>query len=159
LQLSRGTCHRLRQTARTAGVVTPIQLEQARIQVITDSLNIVAIRGHYHAAEQLTNYLHLKALLAGIITERNLSPGADVGTSRASVLPLFKLQQLSCLRLRVAVLEAYTAETRQISLVGFTVKSIQVAYLRAVSAASKVAYKRPSALSKLKSTFLTQKKY
>jgi membrane fusion protein (multidrug efflux system) len=89
-----------------------MQLEQARIQVITDRLNIATTRVHYRAAEQLTNYLHLKAPFAGVITERNLSPGAAVGTSGAAVLPLFKLRQLSRLRLRVAVPEAYTAKIR-----------------------------------------------
>lgn len=122
-QSSRGTYRRLRQTARTAGAIAPLQLEQARIQVLTDSLNVAAARSHYRAAEQLTNYLHLTAPFAGVITERNLSPGAAVGASGAAALPLFKLRQLNRLRLRVAVPEAYVAEMRQGSPVGFTVKS------------------------------------
>jgi membrane fusion protein (multidrug efflux system) len=98
LQSSRGTYRRLRQTARTAGAVAPMQLEQARIQVITDSLNIAATRAHYRAAEQFTNYLHLKAPFAGVITEHNLSPGAAVETSEATVLPLPPASACSCTR-------------------------------------------------------------
>lgn len=122
LQSSRGTYHRLRQTARTAGAIAPLQLAQARTQVITDSLNVAAAQSHYNAAKQMTNYLHLTAPFSGVITERNLSPGAAVGTGGAGALPLFKLRQLSRLRLRVAVPEAYVAEMHQGSPVKFSVK-------------------------------------
>ena len=123
LQSSRGTYQRLRQTARTAGAIAPLQLAQARTQVITDSLNVAAARSHYNAAKQMTDYLHLTAPFAGVITERNLSPGAAVGASGPGALPLFKLRQLSRLRLRVAVPEAYVAEMRQGNPVEFSVKS------------------------------------
>ena len=123
LQSSRGTYQRLRQTARTAGAIAPLQLAQARTQVITDSLNVAAAHSHYRAAEQMTNYLHLTAPFAGVITERNLSPGAAVGTGSTGALPLFRLRQLSRLRLRVAVPEAYVADMRQSNPVDFSVKS------------------------------------
>ncbi len=122
-QSSRGTYQRLHQTARTAGAVSPLQLAQARTQVVTDSLNVAAARSHYNAAKQMTDYLHLNAPFAGVITERNLSPGAAVGTGGPGTLPLFKLRQLSRLRLRVAVPEAYVAEVHQGSPVQFSVKS------------------------------------
>jgi membrane fusion protein (multidrug efflux system) len=123
LQSSRGSYQRLRQTARTAGAIAPLQLAQARTQVITDSLNVAAAHSHYNAARQMTNYLHLTAPFAGVITERNLSPGAAVGASSPGALPLFKLRQLSRLRLRVAVPEAYVADMRQGGSVQFSVKS------------------------------------
>jgi RND family efflux transporter MFP subunit len=121
-QSSRGAYQRLHQTARTAGAVAPLQLAQARTQVVTDSLNVAAARSHYNAAKQMTDYLHLTAPFAGVITERNLSPGAAVGASGPGALPLFKLRQLSRLRLRVAVPEAYVAEIHQGSPVNFSVK-------------------------------------
>ena len=123
LQASRGTYQRLRQTARTAGAIAPLQLAQARTQVITDSLNVAAARSHYNAARQMTDYLHLTAPFAGVITERNLSPGAAVGANGPGALPLFKLRQLNRLRLRVAVPEAYVADMRQGNPVQFCVKS------------------------------------
>ena len=122
-QASRGTYRRLRQTARTAGAVSPLQLDQTRAQATSDSLNVAAARAHYRAAAQMSAYLHLTAPFAGVITERNLSPGAAVGASGLGALPLFRLRQLSRLRLRVAVPEAYVADVHQGSLVQFTVKS------------------------------------
>lgn len=121
-QSSRGAYQRLRQTARTAGAIAPLQLAQARTQAITDSLNVAAARSHYNAAKQMTDYLHLTAPFAGVITERNLSPGAAVGAGGPGAQPLFRLRQLSRLRLRVAVPEAYVAEVHQGAPVAFTVK-------------------------------------
>jgi RND family efflux transporter MFP subunit len=120
---SRGSYRRLRQTARTAGAVAPLSLTQTRVQALSDSLNVVAARAHYRAAAQMAAYLHLTAPFAGVITDRNLSPGAAVGPGSGATLPLFKLRQLSRLRLRVAVPEAYVADLHQGGAVQFTVKS------------------------------------
>jgi RND family efflux transporter MFP subunit len=120
---SRGSYRRLRQTARTAGAVAPLNLTQTRVQALSDSLNVVAARAHYRAAAQMAAYLHLTAPFTGVITDRNLSPGAAVGPGSGATLPLFKLRQLSRLRLRVAVPEAYVADLHQGGAVQFTVKS------------------------------------
>ena len=122
-QGSRGSYRRLRQTARTAGAVAPLSLSQTRVQAVSDSLNVVAAHAHYRAAAQMAAYLHLTAPFAGVITDRNLSPGAAVGPGGTAALPLFKLRQLSRLRLRVAVPEAYVADLHQGGAVQFTVKS------------------------------------
>jgi RND family efflux transporter MFP subunit len=120
---SRGSYRRLRQTARTAGAVAPLSLTQTRVQALSDSLNVVAARAHYRAAAQMAAYLHLTAPFAGVITDRNLSPGAAVGPGSGATLPLFKIRQLSRLRLRVAVPEAYVADLHQGGAVQFSVKS------------------------------------
>jgi membrane fusion protein (multidrug efflux system) len=120
-QGSRGSYRRLRQTARTAGAVAPLSLAQTRVQAVSDSLNVVAAHAHYRAAAQMAAYLHLTAPFDGVITDRNLSPGAAVAPG--SALPLFKLRQLSRLRLRVAVPEAYVADLHEGGAVQFTVKS------------------------------------
>jgi membrane fusion protein (multidrug efflux system) len=120
---SQGSYRRLRQTARTAGAVAPLSLAQTRVQAVGHCLNIVAAHAHYRAAAQMAAYLHLTAPFAGVITDRNLSPGAAVGPGGAGALPLFKLRQLSRLRLRVAVPEAYVADLHPGGTVQFSVKS------------------------------------
>ena len=122
-QASRGTYRRLRQTARTAGAVSPLALDQARTQATSDSLNVVAARAHYQAAAQMAAYLRITAPLAGVITERNAAPGALVGPGGQSTVPLFRLKQLSRLRLRVAVPEAYVGDIHAGSPVQFTVRT------------------------------------
>lgn len=69
----------------------------------------------------MSAYLHLTAPFTGVITERNISPGAAVGTSTPGALPLFRLRQLN--RLRVAVPKAYVADLNQGGPVQFSVKS------------------------------------
>lgn len=122
-QASRGTFRRLRQTARTAGAVSPLNLDQARTQATSDSLNVVAARAHYQAAAQMAAYLRLTAPMAGVITERNAAPGALVGPGGQSAVPLFRLKQLSRLRLRVAVPEAYVGDIHAGSPVQFNVRT------------------------------------
>ncbi|AWM32511.1 efflux RND transporter periplasmic adaptor subunit [Hymenobacter nivis] len=122
-QASRGTYRRLRQTARTAGAVSPLSLDQARTQATSDSLNVVAARAHYQAAAQMAAYLRLTAPMAGVITERNAAPGALVGPGGQSTVPLFRLKQLSRLRLRVAVPEAYVGDIHQGAPVQFNVRT------------------------------------
>ncbi|MGI4863343.1 MAG: efflux RND transporter periplasmic adaptor subunit [Janthinobacterium lividum] len=123
-QASRGTFRRLRQTARTAGAVSPLALDQARTQATSDSLNVVAARAHYQAAAQMAAYLRITAPMAGVITERNAAPGALVGPGGGqSAVPLFRLKQLSRLRLRVAVPEAYVGDIHAGSPVQFNVRT------------------------------------
>ena len=123
-QASKGTFRRLRQTARTAGAVSPLALDQARTQATSDSLNVVAARSHYQAAAQMAAYLRITAPMAGVITERNAAPGALVGPGGGqSAVPLFRLKQLSRLRLRVAVPEAYVGDIHAGAPVQFNVRT------------------------------------
>lgn len=122
-QASRGNYRRLRQTALTAGAVSPLALDQARTQATSDSLNVVAARAHYQAAAQMAAYLRLTAPMAGVITERNAAPGALVGPGGQNAVPLFQLKQLSRLRLRVAVPEAYVGDIHAGSPVQFNVRT------------------------------------
>jgi len=122
-QASRGTFRRLRQTARTAGAISPLALDQARTQAASDSLSVMAASAHYQAAAQMADYLRITAPMAGVITERNAAPGALVGPGGQSATPLFRLKQLSRLRLRVAVPEAYVGDIHVGAPVQFNVRT------------------------------------
>jgi membrane fusion protein (multidrug efflux system) len=84
---------------------------------------VVAARSHYQAAAQMAAYLRITAPLTGVITERNASPGALVGPGGQSAVPLFRLKQLSRLRLRIAVPEAYVGDIQAGSPVQFNVRT------------------------------------
>ena len=119
---SRGSYRRLRQTARTPGAVSPLNLDEARTRTATDSLGVVAARAHYQAAGQMAAYLRITAPFAGVITERRLAAGAFVGPGGQAAVPLFKLQQIDRLRLRLAVPEAYVGDIRAGGPVRFNVR-------------------------------------
>ena len=70
------------------------------------------------AVKDLQQYLTIKAPFDGIITERNVHPGALVGQGSATT-PLLRLHQVSRLRLVIGVPEA---------LVGAMVKGARVAF-------------------------------
>ena len=119
---SRGSFRRLRQTARTPGAVSPLNLDEARTRTASDSLAVVAARAHYQAAGQMAAYLRITAPFAGVITERSLAAGAFVGPGGQAAVPLFKLKQIDRLRLRLAVPEAYVGDIKTGAPVQFNVR-------------------------------------
>src|SRR5205807_956360 len=72
------------------------------------------------SVRDLEQYLTLKAPFDGMITERNVHPGALVGPGTGST-PLLRLHQLSRLRLVVAVPEALVGAIVKGARVPFTV--------------------------------------
>ena len=71
------------------------------------------------------NYLQIRAPFSGVITARNVNPGAYVGPSgKGSELPLFTLQEQKKLRLVISVPEAYTGYLNHKNEVSFTVKAL-----------------------------------
>src|SRR5207245_4194100 len=89
---------------------------QAHVRYDDDSIK--AAEAQAQAVKDLGQYLQIKAPFDGIFTERNVHPGALVGPGSGST-PLFRLHQITRLRLVVAVPEA---------LVGAIVKAARGAY-------------------------------
>ena len=120
-----GTYDRLKAASATPGVVAEndvvvaqktVEAAQALVRSYEDSIK--AANAQVQAVKDLQQYLTIKAPFAGIITERNVHPGALVGPG-STAAPLLRLHQVSRLRLVVAVPEA---------LVGATVKGARVAF-------------------------------
>jgi membrane fusion protein, multidrug efflux system len=121
---AQSTYDRLKAASATPGVVAEndvvvaqktAEAAQALVRSYEDSIK--AAQAQVQSVKDLAQYLTLKAPFDGIITERNVHPGALVGPGTGA--PLLKLHQISRLRLVVAVPEA---------LVGATVKSARVAF-------------------------------
>lgn len=120
---TKGKFVRLKQTNKTAGAVSPYDMDLTRTSYTSDSLGYLAAKSKYDAVRQLADYLKITAPFDGIITERALAPGAFVGPNDKQGLPLYKLKKETKLRLHVAVPEKYLAEITQGELVKFQVKS------------------------------------
>ena len=117
---AQSTYDRLKAASATPGVVAEndvvvaqktAEAAQALVRSYEDSIKAAQ-------AQVLEQYLTLKAPFDGIITERNIHPGALVGPGTGST-PLLRLHQVSRLRLVVAVPEA---------LVGAMVKGARVPF-------------------------------
>jgi len=122
---AQSTYGRLKAASATPGVIAEndvivaqktVEAAEALERSYEDSIK--AARAQAQAVKDLGQYLQIKAPFDGIITERNVHPGALVGPGSGST-PLLRLHQITRLRLVVAVPEA---------LVGAIVKGARVPF-------------------------------
>ncbi|HZL93182.1 MAG TPA: efflux RND transporter periplasmic adaptor subunit [Vicinamibacterales bacterium] len=126
----KGTFARLKAASATPGVVAGNDVviaektaDGSANQVLAAEQSVEAARQALNAIRDMEGYLRMTAPFAGVITERNVHPGALVGpsTSGAGATPLLRLVDTDRLRLVVPVPEAYTAEMRPGAEIPFTV--------------------------------------
>lgn len=138
LAASTATFNRLKAASATPGVISGNELEnaqrtmeaeQARVQFYKESEKPIAaqvnaltesekaLRASVKTVAVNQSYLQIAAPFAGTITERFLHPGALSGTTQ----PVLRLQQITRLRLVVAVPEAELASVSKGTRVEFTV--------------------------------------
>jgi len=127
LASAQSTYDRLKAASATPGVVAENDVvvaqktvEGAQALVRSYENSIKAARAQVQAVKDLGQYLQIKAPFDGIITERNVHPGALVGPGTGAT-PLFRLHQVSRLRLVVAVPEALVGGIVKGARVPFTV--------------------------------------
>lgn len=110
------TYERLTTAAATPGVVAPNDLEIAKRTVEAD-------RARVQSLKEMEGYLVITAPFDGVITTRNVHPGALVGPAGGAGAnpPLVRLEHTAHLRLMVPVPEAYTGGLAPGQSVQFTV--------------------------------------
>src|SRR5207302_11163771 len=96
-----------------------------KAQAEAASNNVRVAQDSLKAIGQLESYLKIQAPFDGIVTERNLHPGALVGPSSGlGNQPVVQVANLRRLRLVVPVPEAYAAGVRKEQEVSFTVPEL-----------------------------------
>ena len=127
-----GTYEHLKAAAATPGVVagndlfvSQKALDADRAQLTAQQENVNAAQQSLQAITQTEAYLQVKAPFDGVVTERNVHPGALVGPAGApgSALPMLRIETLSRLRIVVPVPETYAAGVPEGTKVEFTVPS------------------------------------
>ena len=125
-----GTYEHLKAAAATPGVVAGNDLFVAqktldadRAQLKAQQENVSAAQQALQAIAQTEAYLQVKAPFDGVVTERNVHPGALVGPAGAqsAAVPMLRIETLSRLRVVVPVPETYAAGVPEGTKVGFTV--------------------------------------
>lgn len=115
---------RLLETSKTPGTISQNDLDQALARMNSDKATLEASKALYREVADARNYLEIRAPFTGVISSRNINPGAYVGPSgKGSELPLFTLQEQRRLRLVVSVPEAFTSFFKPGDVVDFKVKS------------------------------------
>lgn len=121
----KATYDRLYQTSLTPGTISQNDLDQANAKKQSDSAQVEAARYALREVQDNQDYLILRAPFTGVISARNINPGAYVGPSgKGSELPMFTLRQQSLLRLAVSVPEMYTSYLNGKDKVEFAVRSM-----------------------------------
>ncbi|RYY31048.1 MAG: efflux RND transporter periplasmic adaptor subunit [Chitinophagaceae bacterium] len=116
---------RLYETSKTPGTISPNDLEQAESRKNSERAQLEAARSALREVGITKGYLEVRAPFNGVITARNINPGAYVGPAgKGSESPMFTLQQQDKLRLVVSVPEAYTGYLRSGDEVNFSVKAL-----------------------------------
>jgi len=126
------TYERLKSAAATPGVVAGNDLEVAQKAVEGSRARLEAARESEEAAKsalrsltEIQEYLQVRAPFDGVVTERNVHPGALVGptTGSNSSVPLLRVEQIARLRLVVPVPEKYAAGLTEGAKVDFSVSA------------------------------------
>jgi membrane fusion protein (multidrug efflux system) len=125
-----GTYQHLAAAAETPGVVAGNDLQVAeqtaaadKAQVEAASKNVEAARNALRSVAQLESYLEIRAPFDGVVTVRNLHPGALVGpaSGQAGAQPIVQIENIGRLRVVVPVPEAYVGGVREGQQTTFTV--------------------------------------
>ncbi len=132
LSADESTYQRLRAAASTPGVVSGNDLQiaqkaaeadRARVRAAEDSAN--AAKEALRSIAEIEGYLQVKAPFDGVITERNVHPGALVGPSGGPgvAVPMVRIETPARLRLVIPVPEAYVAGIPEGTEVEFSVSA------------------------------------
>jgi membrane fusion protein (multidrug efflux system) len=124
------TYQRLKAASATPGVVAGNDLEVAQKAVEADRARLESVREGAQAARsalksisEIEGYLQVRAPFDGVVTERNVHPGALVGPASGSGVgvPIVRVENTSRLRLLVPVPEKYATGMTEGTIVQFSV--------------------------------------
>jgi RND family efflux transporter MFP subunit len=129
-EASASTYERLKGASATPGVVAgndvvlaqkAMEADQSQISAATQ--NIEAARQALKSVSDMEGYLRITAPFSGVVTERNVHPGALVGPTGGpgTATPIVRIVESTRLRLVVPVPEAYTAGVASVRSLTFTV--------------------------------------
>src|SRR5260370_31297322 len=130
LTSDKGTYLHMVSAAKTPGVVAENDVMVAsqtasadQGQVQSAENNVAAARDGLRRVAQLESYLNIYAPFDGIVTTRNLRPGALVGpaSGQSGAMPIVQIVDTDHLRLVVPVPEAYVGEMQVGQQVAFSV--------------------------------------
>jgi len=122
---SKANYDRVVETSKTPGTISQNDIDQADARQKSDYAQWDAAKAAYNEVAETLKYLEVRAPFDGVISMRNVNPGAYVGPSgKGSDLPMFTLQEQKHMRLVVSVPEAYTGYLSDHDEVTFSVKAL-----------------------------------
>ena len=109
---------RLLEASATAGAISPLDLSTVKAKMDADSSLSNAEKSNWQMQQTMLGYLKVTAPFTGVITERNVNPGALVSAAEKDK-PMLELKQVTHLRLQVDIPEDITASLKGKDTVSF----------------------------------------
>lgn len=114
---------RLKEASQTPGAISPLDLSTSKGKMDADSALSNAEKANWQMQETMLGYLTVVAPFDGVITERNVHPGALVSAEAKDSRPMLELKQVSHLRLQVDIPEDYASTMKVHDTISFYVSS------------------------------------
>ena len=121
--ISRENYERLRQAARTPGAISPMDLATAKSKTEADSALSNAEKAAWQQQQVMLGYLRVTAPFKGVITQRNVHPGALVSAEAKDSKPMLELKEIDHLRLQVSIPESMAGTLRANDTISFYLSS------------------------------------
>jgi RND family efflux transporter MFP subunit len=109
LSIDKEHYQRLLEAAQTPGAISPFDLSTVKNKLDADNALSNAERANWEMQKTMLSYLNVTAPFDGVITARNVHPGALVSDANKSV-PMLELKQIEHLRLQVDIPESATPD-------------------------------------------------
>jgi RND family efflux transporter MFP subunit len=113
---------RLLEASKTAGAISPFDLSTVKSKVESDSVLCNAEKANWEMQQAMMDYLKVTAPFDGVITERNIHPGALVNAATKDKAML-QLKQTNRLRLQVDIPEGIVAQLKNKDTISFFVSA------------------------------------
>jgi len=103
--IDRENYERLKEASETPGAISPMDLATAKAKTEADSALSNAERSNWQMQQTMMDYLIVRAPFDGVITQRNVHPGALVNAEAKDGKPMLELKEVDHLRLQVDIPE------------------------------------------------------
>jgi RND family efflux transporter MFP subunit len=97
---------RLFEASQTPGAISPMDLATARSKRDADSALSNAEKANWQMQQTMMGYLRVTAPFSGVITQRNVHPGALVSAEAKDSKPMLELKEVDHLRLQMDIPES-----------------------------------------------------
>jgi len=113
---------RLQEASKTAGAISPLDLSTIKAKMDADNALCNAEKANWQMQQTMMGYLQVTAPFAGVITIRNVHPGALVSAEEKSI-PMLQLKQVDHLRLQVDIPEGIAGSLKDKDSIAFYTSS------------------------------------
>jgi membrane fusion protein, multidrug efflux system len=121
--ISHENYERLLEASATPGAISPMDLATNKAKAVADSALSNSEKANWQAQQAMQDYLRVTAPFTGVITIRNVHPGALVDATNKSI-PMLELKQIDHLRLQVDIPETIAATLRSNDTLAFFLSAL-----------------------------------